>query len=244
MHTLITRIYLLAAVFTLAWACSSPDEERAGVVVAPASEEVVNDSAAEEPESPKEETQPARVIPSESAEYLFPIRRRDGSDTVLTAEYLATYNYREELYPFIKAVKEDDILVIRHPEFEYKLRAMPFDSSMAIITYHLRDEDQVTSIDYHDVIGTGGDLPKTQIARFTFLPKDGGDLVIVRPEFYEDLYNPSFFIRRELTSPHAFRTPDGGCILSISGGDGAYGYIAFLHMSPEGEVLHREIWMP
>lgn len=175
---------------------------------------------------------------------IIPIRLEDGRDTTIRFRDLNIMNFYSDFInlPKLKVYVEEDLVVIEHPEYEFKLREIPFDTAMSELTF-TPDGKYLELINDNNFYGTDGGIPKTQFGRFTFKKIDG-DIQIVDPKFYDDLYNVDFINRRGKTRVEAFKVGESSSIVTFSGSDGAGGYIAVFLMNGEGEVTDRTIIIP
>lgn len=225
---------IIALTFSLL-SCSESKNHEANVIPNRRVENTqpVDSTPVPEPQTKKQQS----LVQIDRPDSLLFIKRLSGLDTNV---YFSDFSpFEEELAAEkLPVAREGDLFVIRHPAYEYKLREVEFDASMAEVQYD-EDGEFVVSINDNNFYGSDGELPRTSFSRFTFTPT-GGDLVIVNPKFYEDLYNPRF----KRGNPIAYKLPNGGCLIEIRGSDGAGGYTALFLMNPNGEVVKRRILMP
>lgn len=223
-------------------ACNSTPAEKAGVSV--------SRTPVETPELPDSDTSPAvrgvkeqHSQPEVRNDSLIPVINRDGKDTLIGFSRFDAFEFPEINLPALRVTREEDVFVITHPRYEFKLREMPFDTAMNELVFDAENVNQLLLVNDHLIHGTDGDIPKSQFSRFTYRPVDG-DVEIVNPVYYEDLYNMGFRIRNDLTNPRAYRIRNNGCIIRIDGSDGAGSYVALFLMDNEGNVIRRSITKP
>ncbi|TNE27937.1 MAG: hypothetical protein EP346_10775 [Bacteroidetes bacterium] len=222
--------------------CSNSTHDEAGILrskLAPDTVIAIDTPAVIKAE---EERVPESVV--NEPDSMIPFQLQNGSDTLIAFRDLNIENFDMDRIhlPKLKVYVEGDLVVIEHPEYEFKLREIPFDTTMSELTF-TNEGEYLAYINDNNFYGTDGGIPKTQFGRFTFKKKEG-DVQIVDPKYYDDLYNVGFINRRGKTNVKAFNVDENKALITFTGSDGAGGYIAVFLMNGEGEVTDRTIIIP
>ncbi|NVK28086.1 MAG: hypothetical protein HWE14_08580 [Flavobacteriia bacterium] len=172
----------------------------------------------------------------------FHIRLIGRIDTILNFDDIPMKQFNRFRLQKVDIYKEDGFWVIPHPDYEFKLGEMPFDETLNEVVYVEGDSSKFDNINgYAQLYGMqDGELPATQFARFTFMPK-GGDVRSVTPHHYEDLFNVNLEGEGKSANPQAYRTKDGGMIITLRGGNENSEYLAILLFAKNGQLVKRKV---
>ncbi len=160
-------------------------------------------------------------------------------DTLLRFEEVPLDQLRHFRYSKMEVNPEENSYIIQHPNYNYRLGEMPFDSAFSKLTYN-DDSSSVVLINGLTFYGTNGEIPRTQFSRFTYTPKEG-DLQIIRPEDYEDLFNLNFEGEGKTANPTAYNLPNSETIITFKGGSDSARYIAAFWFNGQGKLKQRRI---
>lgn len=227
------RIILLALTLFLVSCGSSESDEQQPTTSAPSTDLV------ETPEAELEEPSPLETKKSSDGQRLFRVRLEDRTDTLLTFDQVPLGTFQRFRYNKLNIIPEETNFVIEHPKYQYKLGEMPFDSAFSELTYN-DDSSAVVLINGLEFYGTKGTIPRTQFSRFTYTPAEG-NLHIIRPEDYEDLFNLNFQGEGKNGNPAAYSLPNNETIIVIHGGSDDAKYVAAFLFDGEGMLVKRRV---
>ncbi|KAB2808604.1 hypothetical protein [Phaeocystidibacter luteus] len=230
----------LATLFTLS--CGSDGSAEAGIAPASTPDPVVVEK--EEPQARQMDVVEKLRTDTVYEEFddKFHIRLVGRIDTVLNFDDIPMKLFSRFRLQKVEVYKENGFWVIPHPDYEFKLGEMPFDETLNEVVYVEGDSSKFDNINgYSQLYGIrDGELPSTQFARFTFLPK-GGDVRSVTPHHYEDLFNVNLKGEGKSANPQAYRTKDGGMIITLRGGGENSEYLAILLFAKNGQLVKRKV---
>lgn len=170
----------------------------------------------------------------------FPVRLAGKVDTNLRLEDIPLERFGRFRLRKIPTHKEEGYWAIAHPDYTFKIGEMPFDTAVNVLTYKEGDSSVVKLINEYPYYGTNGTIPKSQISRFTFTPTDG-DLTIVLPRYYEDLFNLNFKGEGKTGNPQAYRVGTDEMLIVFKSGAVDSKYVVIYHFNAKGEVIQRVV---